>query len=166
MHRRIAAAAGVTLILTAVLFGPWVKRIELFSLGTNEVRFCAPVADGEEIVLSFTHSVNKRPVYDTLRIEGGSLVIVKSRFDAFGAGMPESSTDQGTFRVLPDGGLEWTVNRVVPEIVVRVGRVAGHTLQIRGREIALADLAEPGDGVRFRVERYSLFQMMKGGCLW
>jgi hypothetical protein len=166
MTRRIVAAAVATLILGTALFAPWAKRIELFSLGTNEVRFCAPVADGEEMVLSFTHSVNKRPVYDTLRIEGGSLVIVKSRFDAFGAGMPESSTDQGTFRVLPDGGLEWTVNRMVPEIVVRVGRVAGHTLQIRGREIALADLAEPGDGLRFRVKNYSLFQMMKGGCLW
>jgi len=47
---------------------------------------------GEEFVLSFIHSVNKRPVYDTLRIEGDHLLIVKSRYDSFGAGMPETST--------------------------------------------------------------------------
>jgi hypothetical protein len=166
MIRRSAAALILTLILVTALFVPWMKSIELFSVRTNSVRMCAHVTHGEEMVLSFTHSVNRRPVYDTLRVQDGSLVIVKSRFDAFGAGMPEDSTDQGTFRVLPDGWLEWTVNRTVPEMVVRVGRVAGHKLRIKGREIALADLAEPGDGLRFRVEDYSVYQMVKGGCLW
>lgn len=145
---------------------PWVKSIELVSTGSKQVRLCAPVSDGEEMILSFTHSVNKRPVYDTLRVQGKDLVIVKSCFDTFGAGMPESSTDQGTLRVLPDGRLEWTVNQAVPEIVVRVGRVADHELQIKGREIALADLTPPGDGLRFRIKHYSVFQLMKGGCLW
>jgi len=34
--------------------------------------------EGEEFILSFVHSVNKRPVYDTLRVEGNHFLIVKS----------------------------------------------------------------------------------------
>ena len=107
--------------------------------------FCARVQPGEEFVLSFVHSVNRRPVYDTLRVEADHLVIVRSRFDSFGAGMPEASTPEGTLTIAEDGWLEWTVNRPVPEITIRVGWVANHTLHIKDREIRLADLAEPGE---------------------
>ena len=166
MIHRVARLVILVLVVGAALFAPCLKTVELFSTGSGRVRLCARVVDGEEVGLVFTHSVNKRPVYDTLRVQDHSLIIVKSRFDAFGAGMPEGSTDEGTFRVLPDGWLEWTVNRVVPEIVLRVGRVADHRVQIRGRDLALADLAEPGDGLRIRVEDYSIAQMVEGGCLW
>ena len=166
MTIRIAVAGIVALIVGTGVFWPWMSGVELFSTSRGQVRMCARMADGEEMVLSFTHSVNKRPVYETLRVQDGSLVIVKSRFDAFGAGMPEATTHEGTLKVLPDGWLEWTVNQTVPEVVVRVGRVAGHQLWIRGREIALADLTEPGDGLRIRSEKLSICGMMKGGCLW
>ncbi|MHC1727095.1 MAG: DUF1850 domain-containing protein [Syntrophobacteraceae bacterium] len=129
------------------------------------ILLCATMSVGEEFTLSFMHSVNKRPVYDTLRAQGDHLVIVKSRYDAFGAGMPESSTEDGAFAVLPDGWLEWRVNRPVPEIIVRVGRVAEHTLWIKGRETRLADLAEPGNALVFRVHRLSILNALKGGCL-
>ena len=62
-------------------------------------------------MLSFVHSVNRRPVYDTLRVERDHLVIVRSRYDSFGAGMPEASTPEGTLTIAKDGWLEWTVNR-------------------------------------------------------
>ncbi len=88
---------------------------------------------GEEFILSFTHSVNKRPVYDTLRVEKDYLVIVKSRFDAFGAGMPDSSTKEGTLTLAQDGWLEWSTNRPVPEITVRVGWTAEHKLHLKDK---------------------------------
>jgi hypothetical protein len=116
-------------------------------------------------VLAFVHSVNRRPVYDTLRAERDHLVIVKSRFDAFGAGMPEASTSEGTLAVAPDGWLEWTVNRSVPEVTVRVGRVADHILHIKGREIRLSDLAEPGSALTFRVRKVQWLDLMKGRCV-
>jgi hypothetical protein len=114
--------------------------------------------------LSFIHSVNRRPVYDTLRVEADHLVIVKSRFDAFGAGMPEASTSEGTLSVSRDGWLDWAVNRPVPEVTVRVGRVAEHTLHLKGREIRLADLAEPGAPLTMRVRNVRILDLMKGRC--
>lgn len=159
------AVALLVLVAGGFHFLPLSRALVLVTPGTVNVCFCARMEDGEEFVLSFTHSVNKRPVFDTLKVEGDHLVIVKSRYDAFGAGMPESTTGEGTFEVLPDGWLQWTVNRPVPEVVVRVGRVANHMLHIKGRNIRLTDLAEPGQALAFRVRRIALSEQMKGRCL-
>lgn len=139
--------------------------LEVSRWDTQEVLLCTRMQAGEEFVLAFTHSVNRRPVYDTLRAETDHLIIVGSRFDAFGAGMPETSTAEGTLAVGKDGWLEWTVNRPVPQIVVRVGRVADHRLSFKGCEIHLADLAPPGTPLRLRVRRAALTDQMKGRCI-
>jgi len=157
----VAAGAGVA----GLLLWPFIPALELIDGRSGRVAFCARVRPGEEFVLSFVHSVNKRPVYDTLRVEADHLVIVKSRFDSFGAGMPDATTDQGTLIVAPDGWLEWTVNRAVPEITVRVGWVADHTLLIKDREIRLADLAEPGQPLIMRVRKIRMLDLLKGRCI-
>lgn len=127
--------------------------------------FCRRVRSGEEVVLAYVHSVNRRPVYDTLRVEEGGLVIVGSRFDAFGAGMPDGSTGEGTLRVLPGGGLEWTVNRPIGEVTLRVGRVADHRLLFREEGVSLASLAPPGSALTLRVGRVGVFDFLaKGRC--
>ena len=127
--------------------------------------FCAEMKEGEEFVLSFIHSVNKRPVYDTLRVEGDHLLIVKSRFDTFGAGMPETATEGMTLQLDEEGWMVWTVNRPVPEVTVLVGRVANHTLHLKGRDLVLSDLSEPGTAVSMQPARISHYEMWRGGCL-
>jgi hypothetical protein len=167
MIRRIAAGFGAVAVAVGAAFALWPSHIVLEIVPTDSTQavLCARMRGGEEVVLSFTHSVNRRPVYDTLRADGDHILIVKSRFDAFGAGMPEHSTPQGTFRVAEDGWIEWTINRRMPEVVVRVGRVANHTLHLKGREIPLASLALPGTAVAFRSRTYSELDLWKGRCL-
>lgn len=157
----VVAGIGVA----GLLFWPFVSALEIVDGRWGSVAFCARVQTGEEFLISFVHSVNRRPVYDTLRAEEDHLVIVKSRFDAFGAGMPEASTSEGTLAVAPDGWLEWTVNRPVAEVTVRVGRVADHTLHLKGREIRLSDLSEPGSALTFRVRKARWLDLMKGRCI-
>ena len=166
MSHRLSVGLMIAGAAVAVIFGwPFFSVLEISDLNTGRAVLCVRMRVGEEFVLSFTHSVNRRPVYDTLRTEGDHLVIVKSRFDAFGAGMPDGSTDEGTLIVAPDGWLEWTVNRSVPEITVRVGRVAGHTLHLKGREIRLADLAQPGTPLTMCVRKARMLDLMKGRCM-
>jgi hypothetical protein len=166
MHRRwIAGLVVVCAGVVGLLLWPFILALEIVDGREGHVAFCARVQPGEEFVLSFVHSVNKRPVYDTLRAEADHLVIVKSRFDSFGAGMPDASTDEGTLTVAPDGWLEWTVNRPMPEITIRVGRVAEHKLNLKGREIHLADLAQPGAALTMRVRKVRMLDLMKGRCM-
>jgi hypothetical protein len=123
------------------------------------------MARGEEFVLSFVHSVNKRPVYETFRVEDDHLVIVASRFESFGAGMPESSTEEGTIQVDRDGWLLWTVNRPVPEVKVFVGWVAHHTLHLKGHRFLLTDWVDPGTALSLRVRKASYYELWKGRCV-
>lgn len=166
---RIPSALGFTLALLIVggfLWLPCISVLKITDTNAETVQLCARMNTGEEFVISFIHSVNKRPVHDTLRAQGDHIIIANSIFDAFGAGMPEVSTQEGELSVLPDGLLKWTVNRQTPEIIVRVGRVAQHTLKLKGREIPLAQLAEPGRALTFRVCKVSILSFMKGGCHW
>ena len=166
MHSRwIPGLAAVGAGVVGLLLWPFFPALELVDGSNGRVVFCARVQPGEEFVLSFVHSVNRRPVYDTLRAEGDHLVIVKSRFDSFGAGMPESSTSEGTLAVAADGWLEWTMNRAVPEVTVRVGRVADHTLSIKGKEIRLSELVEPGVALTLRARKFRMLDLMKGRCM-
>ncbi len=162
--RRWYAAASAVLggAILFFLFLPWYTVLAVSSTGEGKLLLLASLERGEEFTLSYVHSVNKRPVFDTLRIEKDYLVIVRSRFDAFGAGMPEQSYGTMRLDVAPDGTLVWTVNRRVPEVALFVGRVAGHALEIRGRKILLATLAAPGTSVTLRPLSVSLVTLLKG----
>jgi len=167
MSRRLIAGlilAGVV-GMAGFLLWPLFPVLEIVDGRGGGVVFCAGVQLGEEFVLSFVHSVNRRPVHDTLRVEADHLVIVRSRFDTFGAGMPEATTQDGTLSVAEDGWLEWTVNRPTPEITVRVGRVADHTVHYKGRDIRLSDLAEPGSALTLRVRKSRWLDLMKNRCI-
>jgi hypothetical protein len=166
MSRRLIAgliAAGLGGMVGFLLW-PLFPVLEIVDGRGGRVVFCARVQPGQEFVLSFVHSVNRRPVYDTLRVEADHLVIVRSRFDTFGAGMPEASTQDGTLRVAEDGWLEWTVNYPTPELTVRVGRSADHTMHYKGRDIRLSDLAEPGSALTLRVRKSRCLDLMKNRC--
>lgn len=136
------------------------------TLNPDTTVLCARMAEGEEWAVSYIHSVNKRPVYDYLQMQGTQLLIARSRYDAFGAGMPETTSPENPLRVGKDGWLEYTVNRLVPDVRIFVGRVAGHRLHLKGREIPFTSLADPGRALCFFSEKKSLFQIITEGCLW
>ncbi len=161
-----AIVAVVALGMVAFFWIPWQPILVVRTVKPEKTVLCARMNDGEEWMISYTHSVNRRPVEDFLRIEGSGLRILRSRFDAFGAGIPETSTPENPLRVMADGRLEYTVNRPVQEVIIFVGRVAGHVLHLRGREIPFTSLAEPGMALRFFVENRSVYRTFKGECLW
>lgn len=163
--KRLGMGLGVVLIISLFLFYPLYPVLNITTVRNNSVLLCARIADGEEFILSFIHSVNKRPVYDTIRRERDHLLIMKSRFDSFGAGMPEGSTERMKLQFGEDGWLEWTVNRPVPEVSFFVGWVANHSLRIKGRNIALTDLTEPGTLLSLKIQKASYYELLKGRCL-
>lgn len=157
---------GILIIIVVFfLFYPSQSILRITLVKTGNVLLCEKMKDGEEFILSFTHSVNKRPVDETIRIEGDHLLIVKSRFDSFGAGMPEASTDTEKLQWGQDGWLEWVVNRPVPEIRFFVGWMANHSLRLKGRTIFLKDLVDAGTLLSLQVQKASLYDIWKGGCI-
>ncbi len=167
--KRIMPGAIVSIVVLGMIAFFWIPLQTVLVVRTvkqEKTVICARMSDGEEWMISYTHSVNRRPVQDFLRIEGRGLRIVRSRFDAFGAGIPETSTPENPLRFVADGRLEYTVNRSVPDVTIFVGRVAGHVLHMKGLEIPFTSLAKPGMALRFSVEKRSLYQTFKGACVW
>ena len=164
----VPGAISLAIVLGAITFFliPLQSVLLVQTVNPEAVVFCAQITEGEEWMISYTHSVNRRPVYDFLRVEGNGLRILRSRYDAFGAGMPETATPENPLRTGPDGLLEYTVNRRVPDLTIFVGRVAGHVLHIQGKSIPFTSLAEPGKALRFSAERRSLYRLWKGRCAW
>ncbi|MFO7665745.1 MAG: DUF1850 domain-containing protein [Desulfobacterales bacterium] len=163
MSRRFALSvifAGF--ICVGLLFLPFITALEISDCKTRERLLLLRMQSGEEFTISFIHSVNRRPVYDTLRVENDHLVIVRSRYDSFGAGMPESSTGEGTLSIAKDGWLIWTVNRSIPDVTVRVGWTAEHILHIRDRKIHLSELSAPGSAITLRVQNINMMDFLKG----
>jgi len=161
--------AGVAL---CVLLAAWMlwqgddrRVIEVAHSRTGRVLWCVEMDEGEEFVLSFVHSVNRRPVHDTLRVARDHLVVVRSRYDSFGAGMPESSDAEGRLSWDSDGRLLWTVNRPIPALDLFVGREAGHRISMKGVDKALAELVEPGTSVSIRTTMRSGAERWANHCL-
>jgi len=161
-----AFIAVIALGMLYLLLAPTQSALVVKTLNPETTVLCARMTEGEEWAVSYIHSVNKRPVYDYLRIQGTQLLIARSRYDAFGAGMPETTTPENPLRAGKDGWLEYTVNRLVFDVRIFVGRVAKHQLHLKGREIPFASLANPGRTLCFSSEKKSLLQILTQGCLW
>jgi hypothetical protein len=155
-------ALGILVVF--FLFTPFHQVLTITTVKTAERIGCLRVTEGEEFTFSFIHSVNKRPVYDTMRVEGNHLVIVKSRFDSFGGGMPDASTDTMRLQLSKDGWIESILNHPVPEVTFFVGWVANHSLQIKGRNFPFTDLAEPGTLLSLGIQKMSYYDLWKSGC--
>ena len=133
----VPGAITLVIVLGAVAFFLIPSRSVLVvqTVNPEAAVFCAQMTEGEEWMISYTHSVNRRPVYDFLRVEGNGLRILRSRYDAFGAGMPETATPENPLRTGPG----------------RVARIHGQppgsrSDDLRGKSGG-ACAAHPGDGV-------------------
>jgi hypothetical protein len=106
--------------------------------------------------LSHRHSVAKLPWVDEFRVDpGGEMVLYRTRYGAFGAGLP-SGDEGGTVRL--EGG--WIVidgmARRFASVALSPAAATEHRLSIRGRAWALWPLAAGRTPVTMAVERAPL----------
>jgi hypothetical protein len=163
---KAATLAGMAFCGLFLLLYPLVSVLAVSDAKTTLPVLYVKARDGQEFSVAFSHSVNKRPVRDYIRVAGDRLVVARSEYDAFGAGMPETSQGETTVRLTPAGKIVLdNINRSLPEITVFVGTVANHVLYAAGREIPLADLAPPGTPLTFRIAKVSYFTLLSSRCI-
>ena len=78
--------------------------------------------------IRYTHSVALSPVEDWFYAKGGTIFLDKTSYQDFGAGLPHSP--EAGQRMQVGGGMVSIsgYDRALPELVLRVGRVARHML--------------------------------------
>ena len=157
----IAVAAVATVLFLA--FFPIFTAVQLTAVKTGEKVLLFPLTEGEEFSVRFTHSVNRRPVQDFLTVRDGGFVVLRSRYDAFGAGMPVADEEGARLIIRPDTSLELIdINRRLNEFTVFAGTVADHHVEVRGTLFRLSELVKPGEPVKFQVTKLSYLQWQKG----
>ena len=146
--------------LAGVLLCSWLlwSRAELLVVRNAEgvVVLEAPLPSGSEFGLRFVHSVAKSPVEEWFCAQDGSIVLRRAVYQDFGAGLahepgPGQRMDFENGRMTLAG-----FDMHLPQLTVRVGRVAQHELLLPGggghRARDLASLAPPGSALTFTVE--------------
>ncbi|QQK81681.1 DUF1850 domain-containing protein [Salicibibacter cibi] len=92
-----------TLTLATLLFVLWYllphqTYLTFSSQRTDEVFLQEPIEPGDEVEVSWVHSIEQTPWIETFRInEKNELVKTEARFKSYGAGAPEET--DGTFMV-------------------------------------------------------------------
>ncbi len=82
-------------------------------------------------IISYTHSVNKGRVHDYYQCDKGMLVLQKTVFVSYGAGIPEASeTDGALFEITDDGYVITNLNRRLEKLVMAVGVIAEHAISL------------------------------------
>lgn len=131
--------------------------------------FSSPLPEGQEFGIRFVHSVALSPVEEWFVAEDGLLALQRTVYQDFGAGLPHDAVE-GLRMTVAEGRIVLSgFNLKLPQMDVRVGRVAGHQLLLPGnataaaseahegekeptRVFALAAWAPPGAALRFAVE--------------
>lgn len=166
MKKRVLFTCVVIGIIAILfIFYPVRKVLTVEPVDAKRPALCYIVTPGDEFTISFVHSVNKRPVYDTIRIEKDHFLVVKSRYDAFGAGMPVASDGDARLKTVADGWLELTdINLRLTDFKIFVGTIAEHSLRIHNKDFRMTEHVAPGTPVTFSINNYSIYQVWKGGC--
>jgi hypothetical protein len=142
-----ASRARAAIVIAAVAAGAaaaaFFIRPAFLSFRDRDGRLAGLFALGRDggFTLSHRHSVAKLPWVDEFRVDpGGMMVLYRTRYGAFGAGLP--SGDEGGSVSLENG---WIVidgmDREFGSVALSVSAITEHRLAIGGRAWALLPLA-------------------------
>lgn len=163
-RQKIIALCGVAAVLcAAVFFIPCIKVLSIHArLNPGQMYVVkADILKGFDI--SYTHSVNKGRVFDHYVImDDDTLLLEKTTFVSYGAGIPEPEETPGAvFTVTDEGYVISNLQRNVPKLVMAVGIIANHGLSFIYDEgecyFTMTDLFAPQTSIVFEVVRVNLF---------
>lgn len=152
--------AAFILFAVAVLTVPAVRCVSVSNRKIPDERVLS-IAALKGFVISYTHSVNKGRVHDYYTCDGGMLVLGKTVFVSYGAGIPEASeTDGAFFEVTDDGYVINNLNRRLKKLVMAVGVIAEHAISVskngQDKEILLKTLFAPQTSLVLEIKKVPL----------
>jgi hypothetical protein len=119
---------------------------------TQGIYQTVPVKSGEQLSLSFVHSVQRTPVIENFTIEDSGIFILEStEYQSFGVGLPFLAED-GIFQAEKDKFVMKGMNRPEQCLRLRTGPEAKLSLTYAGRTIPLYSVFPAGTLVTVRVE--------------
>lgn len=138
---------AIILGITIPCFGqdelPFSIRVE--SLERKEVLLDFASKPGDRFYIHYIHSSDKTPVQDTFEIgRRGEMILIEENYYWYGAGLEFMNWEKASITIV-DGRIKVHLNRHLPFLRLRVGRVANHTFIFNGAVFPLDEIARAGE---------------------
>ena len=114
----------------------------------------------KEFIISYTHSVNRGRVRDYYIIKSKYIILSKTRFMSYGAGIPEPEKRQ-KFRETEDYIEISYINRKIDNLYLFVGTIANHKIEIDEKKIELKEIFKPQENIKIEYKILSIFEYIK-----
>ena len=150
---------------TGILVLLFLSHVIKFPLLTFEIKDHLLWSTNKHFAIKWIHSVEKEEWVEFYEIKEEALLLTKTKFKTFGAGVP-STPKESKQAALIDGFVELEINRSFPSIQLVVSENVKSTLIIDDKEILLYELAGDYEPVTISIQTISLWDMLlKGECL-
>jgi len=168
-----SVAALLLVCMTACAFRP-VHAVEqqgitlLLSDAQGNVLDKVALCEKGCFAIRYVHSVARSPVEDWFYTDGQMILLEKTIYQDFGAGLPHSPGPGQTMQVVDGHIIISGYHQAMDRLELRVGRIAGHTLLVstacHGEHAlqtgyitkVLSDIAPPGSTVVMTIHSTSL----------
>jgi len=143
---------------------PCQYTVSFYDAKTKEAIAFMPIDRKQFFSIQYTHSIHlslveeKYEVTDNLEIRQIELI-----YEDFGIGMPSDA--QGDENFVQEEGKYYikNMNRVFPEVVLRVGKVvANHRLVLGNTTVPMTSFSEPGSVLIIKPAKLNIWEQWKG----
>lgn len=163
VSRLAVVIMSIISILAAISFIPVSRQFVVADEQTGKILYSTAVEPGCEFCMKYIHSVNKSPVEDIFEIlDDNSIMLKKTIFRSFGAGVPYELEDGQVLDVGDDRMKIDNIDREIDSYLLRIGTIAEHTLYINGQGIRMDSLASPQRTVRLEVRSVPVTFFLRG----
>ena len=114
----------------------------------------------KEFIISYTHSVNRGRVRDYYIVKNKYIILSKTRFMSYGAGIPEPEKRQ-KFIETEDYIEISDINRKIDNLYLFVGTIANHKIEIDEKKIELKEIFKPQENIKIEYKILSIFEYIK-----
>lgn len=164
-NKLFAAIFAFIISVLVLMFVPFLQVlvVKQFNGSDKSKKYFSHYAAKNGFVINYRHSVNKGLVSDFYRTgKNGSLFLYETHFVNYGAGISEPDEIPGAeFKVLSSGAYALTsLNRELDQLVMAVGVVANHSIEIAEQEFFLTEYFESQTRLLIFVKRVSLFEYL------
>lgn len=167
LQKRLIIGFLLLFILSLTLFVPFRTALVFYRENTSHVEAYLPIEEGDTFQIIYTHSIHLTDVVEIYEaLPDHSIKQTELIYEHYGIGMPSDADEGGTI-IYEDGKIHIKdMDRVFPFINLRNGKTVPRHRLVWGDDFShmvwFKDFFEPGARFTIKVDKLSLWQLLKG----
>ncbi len=135
MKARSIIISAILIVFSAIWLSRPVTCIVLEDMNSRRVVFIQSMEPEDELTIGWTHSVEHLPWEEIFRVEKDKLIMDRTRFKQFGAGVPAETAGKSK---MEDGWIVYyDLHQFMPELTYSISKRGRHILTYKGRSVPL-----------------------------